>query len=315
MRFSREATARTARALFESALGQLYVDTNHDYRNSIFLAGFARGGSTWVAELINFDNSYRLIFEPLRVPQCRPFHFGRYLRPSDDNPTCLERMELVVSGRLRHVWSDRYNRQPLPHKRLIKEISANLILGWLRSHFPEMPLILLLRHPCAILKSRRRLGLKMSGIAGYLKQPQLVADYLVPYQADMERASPLEAFFFRWCVDTLIPLRQLKKSELHVAFFEDFCIQPQRELSRLFSFLGKHVDQRVFTVLDRPSSQAWRSGEKLPSRLTLAQNWQDGLSGVELRTAQHAMRLFGLDSLYRDDGTPDLASALRLFAQ
>ena len=47
-----------------STLGQIHFEDNHDYRNTIVLAGSGRGGTTWIAEIINYANEYRFIFEP-----------------------------------------------------------------------------------------------------------------------------------------------------------------------------------------------------------------------------------------------------------
>jgi len=314
IRFSKQTFFQKARGALEGVRGQLYIDANQDYRNTVFLAGSARGGTTWVAELINFDNSYRLIFEPLRVPLCRPFYFSRYLRPGDDDPTFVDPMRLVVSGRLRHAWPDRYNRQALPRKRLVKEITANLLLGWLHSQYPEMPIILLLRHPCAILNSQQRLGWKIGGVEGYLKQEALMSDFLLPLRRDMERASPVEGFFFRWCINTIVPLKQFRFGEIHLAFFENFCAQPRPEFARLFNFLQRGQDERVFKVLDRPSSQAWRGKEKLPSRQALVDGWREQLPHQTVSIARSVMRLFGLDSLYGEDGLPNVEEALKLFS-
>ena len=42
----------------------IHVDT-HDYRKTIFLAGSARSGTTWLQEIVNFNNDYRVLFEHL----------------------------------------------------------------------------------------------------------------------------------------------------------------------------------------------------------------------------------------------------------
>jgi len=33
------------------------------YKKTVLLAGTARSGTTWVQEMINFDGSYRVLFE------------------------------------------------------------------------------------------------------------------------------------------------------------------------------------------------------------------------------------------------------------
>jgi hypothetical protein len=310
----KELALNTAKVAFETAVGQLYIDAGHDYKDTVFLAGSGRGGTTWIAELINFDNSYRLIFEPIRVPLFKPFHGRRYLRPDDDNPIFLDPMRIIVDGRLRHALSDRYNRQPFPRKRLVKEIVANLWLRWLHSHFPEIPLILLLRHPCAVVSSRLRLGWNYN-LRTFLGQESLMADFLSPFRVDMEKATtPFEVHLFHWCIETFVPLRQFKPGQVHLAFYEDFCVQPQLEIARLFAFLGKPLDERAIKMVGRPSTQTWRRKSELPLRAALIDGWREHFSNQELRTVRDLLQRFGLDSLYREDGMPDAVAALKLFA-
>jgi len=143
-------TAFSIKEALGTGLGQLYVDTAGGLENTIFLAGSGRSGTTWIAELMNFDNSYRFIFEPLhinRVPLAKPFGWRRYLRPDDDNPELLDSMKTILGGRFRNSWTDHFNRCWIPKKRLVKEIRANLLLGWLHKHFPQVRIVLLLRHP------------------------------------------------------------------------------------------------------------------------------------------------------------------------
>jgi Sulfotransferase family len=308
---------RKARDTVGASIGQLYIDAGRDYQNTVILAGSARGGTTWIAELLNFDNSYRMIFEPFfpsHVPLCRAFAKQQYLRPEDDDPTFLNPIRTIVSGQLRNGWSDHINRQPFPRRRLIKEIRANLLLRWIKSHFPEIPLILLLRHPCAVVSSRLRMGWK-SDLSIFLEQASLMSDFLSPFKAAMENSvSRLEKHLYDWCVQTYVPMRQFKHDQIHLAFYENFCAQPRAEVARLFAFLKRPLDERLFTEVERPSSRTNRPGRKLPSREALVAGWQDSFSTQELKQVRDILGSFGLDSIYGEDGMPDLAAALALFA-
>ena len=135
-------------------LGQrLVVDRHPDHRRSVFLAGTGRSGGTWLSEIINQHNEYRIIFEPFhpkRAPWMKPFGERRYMRPEEKDEKFLALARSIVTGRVRHAWTERFNRRMVTHERLIKEDYANLMMKWLHVNFPGMPLILLLRHPCAV---------------------------------------------------------------------------------------------------------------------------------------------------------------------
>ena len=59
---------------------QIHIDADPDHRKTTVLAGSGRGGTTWLAELINYENDYRFMFdliEPiLRRHDGRP-HWGK----------------------------------------------------------------------------------------------------------------------------------------------------------------------------------------------------------------------------------------------
>jgi Sulfotransferase family len=309
-------TGFQAKRHVETAVGQIYIDVDHDYKSTTLLAGSGRGGTTWVMELLNFDNQYRLMFEPLNkyfVPLAKPFSDRQYLRPDDCDSTFLDPMRTIVSGRLRNGWTDRLNRQRFAHKRLIKEIRANLLLSWLHAHFPEIPLILLLRHPCAVVSSQRRVGWSHYDLSVFLSQEPLMSDFLSPFKPILEKAtSRFEIHLLFWCIDTLVPLKQFKPGQIHLAFYENFCLQPRRETERLFTFLGKPVNERLFRMLDRPSAFAEHGYGKLPSREALINGWRRDISSSELEIAMETLKRFGLDSLYTEEGLPNSESAFKL---
>jgi hypothetical protein len=303
----RSTIIRKLKLAYETALGQLYIDLGHDHRDTVLLAGSGRSGTTWVAEMINFDNSYRLIFEPLRAGQFKPFHGRRYLRSGEKNPILADLFRTIVDGEFRSLLADRYNRQPFPRKRLVKEIIINLSLAWLHRQFPDIPIILLIRHPYAVLASRLRLGWNYS-LRPFLMQESLVADFLSPFKADMETVtSALDVHLYHWCIETLVPLKQLRPGEVHLAFYEDFCEQPRHELERLFAFLGKNTTDRLFRRVNRPSSQTWGRSPLRSARLA---GLRDNFSSKQLQRTDAVLREFGLDVLYDRNGEPNHAAAL-----
>jgi hypothetical protein len=139
----------------------LPCELNHDHENAVFLAGVGRSGTTWIANIINYNREYRFIHEPFnpnRVRLVRAFQYKQYLRPENREPRYLEPAKAVLSGRMRNRWTDTANKKIFARKRLIKDIRANLLLKWIHSNFPGIPIILLFRHPCAVANSWMKLG-------------------------------------------------------------------------------------------------------------------------------------------------------------
>ncbi|MGI8540235.1 MAG: sulfotransferase [Rubrobacteraceae bacterium] len=234
--------------------GTLFLDLGGDHRDTILVAGSGRSGTTWLSELINRENEYRFIFEPFhpgKVAPCEPFLRKQYLRPEDDRAIYLEAAGKILSGKIRSRWADRFNRKLLARRRLIKDIRANLLLGWTRRHFPETPIILLLRHPCAVADSRLRLGWR-DNLDEMMSQRQLVEDHLEPLEADILAAKdPFERSIFLWCIENYIPLRQPGSEKLHIVFYENLLTDPESELASIFDFLRERPPE--FRSADPPS--------------------------------------------------------------
>src|SRR5215218_183525 len=242
---------------FSRLPGGFYVDLGkRDHTSSVFLAGSGRSGTTWLSQIINHRRGYRYVFEPFNPREVGPFgHFRtkQYLRPDDRREEFLKPARLALTGRLRDPWTDRFNGRIVARRRLIKDIRANLLLGWMRENFPGMPIVLLLRHPCAVVASRLALGWR-DVLSETMEQEELVEDFLLPMEAEIRAArGGFERHLFSWCVENYVPLRQFEPGEIHLAFYEDFLVRPDQELRRLFAFLDDSFDGRAYRTLGRPS--------------------------------------------------------------
>jgi hypothetical protein len=293
----------------------LYVDLNPEYRNTVFLAGTEKSGTTWISDIINYKREYRYIFEPFwsaRVPICKGFKPYHYLRPDDDDRYFVEAARTILSGRIRSQWTDKYHRRFIAHQRLIKDIRANLFLKWMYNHFPEVPIILLLRHPCAVARSHLRRTHRSHSLDAFLAQEDLIDDYLRPILEEMETAqTDFEKLIFRWCIETYVPLKQFKKGQVHLAFYEHFCEHPESEIDGLFSFLDRDYDEAVYKQLRRPSPVA-RGASAIISGGSLIDAWRQQITDEQTQRAVEILSLFGLDKIYSHDSMPNAKKAYAL---
>jgi len=280
---------------------RLVLDRGPDHRRSIFLAGTGRSGGTWLSEIINQHNDYRILFEPFhprRVPWMRPFGERKYMRPEAEDPAFHELARSIVTGRVRHPWTERFNRRFVAHQRLIKEDFANLMLKWLQVNFPGMPLILLLRHPCAVGLSFVTHDYR-GAVLPLLEQKTLVEDFLHPYADAIRQArDTFERTVFLWCVETLVPLSQFRPGEIHVVFFENLVRDPESEIARLFSYLGKSTDHLDLAKVKTPSLTARRASSAVWTGADPADSWRDRVSDEQRHRALEILTLFGLDCIY-----------------
>jgi hypothetical protein len=292
-------------------LGWIYVDLGKgDHTDAVFLAGSGRSGTSWLAEVINHKGEYRYVFEPFnpaRVGAFGHFRSKQYLRPDDASEAFLGPTRLALSGSLRDPWTARFNEKFVARQRLIKDIRANLLLGWMRANFPGMPIVLLLRHPCAVVTSRLALGWK-DNLDETMAQEDLVEDHLLPMEAEIRAArDDFERHLLLWCIDNYVPLRQFAPGEIHLAFYENLLENPEGGLRSLFGFLGEDPDDRVYDKLGRPSPLSRRDAPS-PSM----DGWRAHVGARQLERTLEILALFGLDRVYGKGPMPDPSGAYSL---
>jgi hypothetical protein len=302
------------RELFQSAI----FECNHDYRKAVFLAGTGRGGTTWVSAILNYDNRYRDMFEPFHSHYVRSsgrFVYTLYLRPENNNTYFLTHARRILEGRIRHWWIDQANRRRIVTHRLVKEVRANLWLKWLHSHFPGLPIILLLRHPCAVADSRLLLEWP-TRLQMFLSQTDLVRDHLEPVRDRLlSLQTPFERHIAVWCIQYGVPLRQFVAGEIHLAFYESFIVEPELEIRRLFGFLKEPYSDRVQEILERPSWTTRQGSAVHSSRgYALLESWRKRIDGAQQKQALEILGWFGLSDIYGLDPLPNRAAAESLLA-
>ena len=282
------------------------------YSNVVFLAGSARSGTTWLANIINYKNDYRYIFEPFwpeSVPECRPITAYQYLRPDCDDMQYVSPAKTIVSGDFRNPWTDQFNANFETPYRLIKGIRANLLLRWLYSHFPGISVIFLLRHPCAVVNSRMQLGWGPY-LGRLIAQQPLVEDFLASFMPRiLDIGDEFEKQIASWCIENLVPLRQFKKAEAHVVFYEYCCLTPRKEIERLFCFLGKQPEASIVEQISRPAEFS-REESAINRGENLIAGWRHSVTASQMRKAMDILKMFGLDSIYGADLTPRIPPSL-----
>ena len=145
---------------------------------------------------------------------------------------------------------------------------GNLLVPWITANWPETPLVLILRHPCAVTASQVKWeGAWPAKLDRFLAEPELMADHLEPYRDLIEGTTdPFDQHVLVWGLENLVPLRGLGPGQAHVVFYEDLCLRPEPTLERLFGFLGRPVTDDALARLSRPSNRPGRTARSCPAR-------------------------------------------------
>ncbi len=238
----------------------IYLDPWHRIEDTVLVVASGRSGSTWIAEVINHRNEYRLVFEPFRadrVRRARGFRRGEDLEPGEQQHPLARTVDALLAGRVRGWWTDAHNRRRLVRRRIVKEVRLTNLLPWVRQRHPGLRIVYGVRDPVAVARSWLELGWG-DDLDDLLSQPALLARFpgLEQTIAAVARGGDaLERHVLRWCLENAIPLRAHAELDVHLVVYERLRAEPEREAARLFAYLGREAPADE-AALRRPSATA-----------------------------------------------------------
>jgi len=135
-----------------------------------FLTGLPRTGTTWAYQALAAGSGSDKVYEPFNYkwhPDRSRYHM-RYLAPGSEHPDFLDALQAEI-------------RKSQGPRIFIKEVHACLAVEYVWTHL-QPHTIILLRHPCAMAASWRRLGFEAGPrLQTLLAQPELVDEFLAPH--------------------------------------------------------------------------------------------------------------------------------------
>lgn len=176
-----------------------------------------------------------------------------------------------------------------PDLTVIKSVTALGRIGLLRAARPDLPIVLIIRHPCGHIASVRR-GIEKGNLEeqkglGQLANLQVAREFGMA--GDNFAALPLEhKQAVRWAVANSHALRHLGPGKgAYVMRYEDLCEDPEATIRRLFEQLGLSLaapvrryisesispvraDHGYFSTNRDPQKAAWGWRSELPPALT-----------------------------------------------
>ncbi len=292
------------------------VDAQPVVDSPIWLLGDGRSGTTWLFELLNYHSRYRAFFEPFNPGPSKPgveIGIQRYLPPDGENRELEKHLADIFSGR--------FNEARHPHPRsalfdrvLVKDIYANLFAYWGYRRFPNLRVILIIRHPFAVAASKLNVQhwFPNSDLDLILSQERLVEDHLKNHLPLLRKVAGKNDFVVNqiaiWCVINTVPLRQFSQEELHVVLYEELMEDPVATLSGVFDFIdagtGTVPPVPSQQIIDRPSSSTARHGPDGPEQILPSEQpekWELMLTRDQIRWGLRILDEFGFKELYDTD--------------
>ncbi len=276
---------------------------------NVFVFAMPRGGSTWLAELVLSQPTFKAIDEPLNLKQKR---IRDRLGISSWQGLHGERAEAalqayfgdICSGKLH--FKDTNFRHNKHYRFLTRRIVFKMLHGgedrinWFRDTFNGR-VVLLLRHPIAVSLSRKELwrldAFMTSDYKEHFTDQQLAfAEKIVRSGSHLERAT------LSWCFQMAVPLKHAADDWV-VASYEQLVVDPAPVLRELACKLELPAPHLMEEQLHVRSKSTYKSDEKTQQMLSgayerdyLIKKWQDKVTPEEERRVMEILGVFELDA-------------------
>jgi hypothetical protein len=322
--------ARTTRVVSLARLARLrraalspqfsFVDVPTERADAVLVLGSGRSGTTWVAELVNFQNEFRTIWEPFNtvyspLASSVGFRWAEYRHPREADPQLEGQLRHLLEGRARSRWLDAHNTRRLPRRRLVKSIEMTNLAAWIRLRFPEVPVVYLVRHPFAFAESH--VGLGWPSIRQIdAEVDQSAAGVVARLDAATRRrigklrttSDPFERLVRRWCIENVLALHR-RPPDVHLVHYESLVLETQAELHRLGDHVSVAFDERALTRASEPSRTDFRGRacdrrRQAASPESFVADWRSAVSPARRASGLRVLDAFGLLDVYDDDPLP-----------
>ena len=298
------------------------------FDEKLFVLGDGRSGTTWLANLLNFDSRYRVMFEPFLAQNFRPAisYQSEYPFPDAESGDSVDtHIRKVLQG---NYVSGLVNVHPpkfLYSGLMIKDISSQLILDQICDLAPTMKGVMILRHPFAVASSKSRTFSWPSDPMSFLSADNPRRGEIERFGEIMENVvasqDPLLIQVLLWCLVHWYVFSSRAIHAFALVFYEDLVLNPQEELPRLFGDLeldSRYTENRhkVEQKLSQESHVTFRNNVIAASKDRQAL-WHDQWESATIDAGLNILEHFGFSGVYSDGFSPqiNIDQVLPFFAQ
>jgi hypothetical protein len=290
---------------------RLTANRHYDPRDTIFVAGWARSGTTWLAELLGTIPGSAILFEPLhteKVPEAAAAGFPaeEILRPGEGSPAQQAFVRRVLQGRVLNWWTCSVNpvaRAIRPKLWIVKEIGANHLIDWIAGTFGVRRIVFIVRHPCATIASRMAQGWRATGARIAVKQraARRRFPHLEPLCRHLD--DPFEVMAARWCLKNYVPL-SLRPRPFHLIAYESLATRGASDLVPVFADWKLDIPTAITRAIGRASATTKAGAVYRTMHRQPIDQWTRTLTGDQIERILRVVHSFGMD-FYTDAPEPD----------
>jgi hypothetical protein len=274
-------------------------------RKTILLFGSGRSGTSWLSNLLASPFRYRLLFEPFHtghVP-CAELVADRYYEPGQVPEHVVDFIFRALNDEIDNEWiaQSSYRKFRMhrwrfwPKVNIVKEVRGALLIPSIRALFgPSLPILVLVRHPGAVVESFMRVKFPWGfDVKMLLAQARFQEKYDVPLDQLADYATdPVGQLAVRWVIENGYLLQQAKTLGVDLIFYEDLVQDRATSVRSLFMRYGlrepSRLDERVrqlSTTTHRRSP--WQIGDGLSS-------WRQRMSASDVEQLETVLKVAGV---------------------
>lgn len=277
----------------------------------VYLVGLPRTGTTWVASILRTARGAWYRHEPFNFSlfaEAAP-HSLKYLAAHDTDEGFARHCRSAFEGlpglgsvvaRLRERRLDLW-----PYQIVVKDVHSAMALDWI-DHNVGPAIVIVIRHPGAMISSWLRLGWKVDGLLGRIRsQSRLITDHLGPFEALFDGASTdVEKLALFWAAGYHVMLRQARSHPAWIVLeHEALCRDPRGGYEDLFARLALHWTHLTTDRLRRSTTTedlATYGTGRISSRE--AEKWRTELTREQIDLVLKTVRPFGFSHYGLADG-------------
>lgn len=212
--------------------------------NNFYVFADPRGGSTWLAEIINQIPQTSMVWEPLHLEYAQNFknlgfHWRQHIDESSDWMEAKYEFEKLFEGKTWNIFSARMNSpfKLLSSKRLIFKICrGNRLLPWLTNQFRfDYKPIYMVRHPFSVVASQVLQG-GWESVPSYKLPNSKFTDF---ENSHLDFLSSLktreEILVAQWCISNKQSLENARNGKDWIFItYEDLYMNTEEVISSIF---------------------------------------------------------------------------------
>lgn len=239
------------------------------YNKHIIVAGSARSGTSWLAEIIALQYRYRLLFEPEHEYQTQEGHLicDKFITEEILQIEQEEYFKKIFGNKIDNDWIAQISNRKfkmhlwpvIPKKYIIKFVRCNLSAHFISSYF-KIPLLFIIRNPYDVILSQNRVKFNWLYNLNHFKRQKPITEILKSkYNFNWDEANSyteIEILTLRWCIENKIvfDLPEIDSSYLKIIKYEDLKtdINSFYELCKAYNLKPL---SNIEDVYSRPSSK------------------------------------------------------------